>query len=44
MADEGVDPYRVPKEMGIYQKLESEFTRTYHDVLIDRIVANKEFL
>lgn len=44
MQEEGVDPYRVAKDMGIFQKLESEYIRTYHDVLVDRIVANKEFL
>ena len=42
--DSGPDTYAVPKELGIFKKMESDYEHAYHDVLIKRIVANKEYL
>ena len=41
--DEGLDPYAVPKSMGIYSELRSEHALTV-DVIVSRLEANREKL
>lgn len=37
----GEDPYKVPKEMGIYREVDSEHPELTCDNIIDRILANR---
>ena len=38
---DGSDPYRLPKELGIYTEIETEYSSLKTDDIIERIVHNR---
>ena len=39
--NDGVDPYEVPKKIGKYEEIQTEYDMT-NDILIDRLEKNKD--
>jgi ethanolamine-phosphate cytidylyltransferase len=38
----GQDPYALPKQLGIYQEIETPLSAMTNEVIINRIVANRQ--